>query len=1219
MKKRVLSLLLTLLLVLGLLPAGAFAAGTTVEEYCSGLPLTAEPGTGTTAWTVSGDMLKSGNKGKAYSSSTLKLTFTEDTQFSFEYKVSCEDKYDYFTINDGEKESGNLDWKIWSGEVQTGETVTLVYKKDSSGDKYDDCVYLRNFSCGEGVTVTFHSGDETTTQTIYGTGGALKANTFTKDHAVFAGWSATVDGTVDYDDGAFVSPKESMDLYAVWVDAFVVTFVDGSKTAMQNVPENGTLDSLPTALGKTGYTFVGWFDGETEVIPGTVISGDMTCTAQYTPITYTIRFDANGGSGEMADMTATYDETVTLLENTFTREGYRFLGWSTSRYSSSAAYEDGGEVKNLKNKQDEVQLLYAIWTGLPVTVTVDLNDGSAPTERTCVVGENYNYVFTENGKQFSSLSDPKREGYNFKGWYTEADGGAAVTNQYKFASTTPVTLYAHWAEAVTVTFDANGGSCYTKSKSIDKGTVYGTSLPSASLSGKKFEGWFTAPENGEKVKNTTVFTEDTTLYAQYRPYQLTITFDANGGEGEMEPCIVPSGVPTNLPKNTFTRTGYRFVKWTSTLSQWSTPKYYEDEGGYTWNSAYNDSRTTLYAVWEQTGEPISTPPPTPTPTPAPTPESTPTPMPTPSPTPAPADVKKALEAKLAAGLASPGLTDQVNGEALDPEHVIHDIQFPTTRDFKIDGKYYPVTITSSNPDVIVAPDVNNAARVEVYRPMPGEAPVDVTLTVTITEKASGISASKDIPVTVQPLTQEEIDAELALMERVKAHYFDGIRGSNAAADAITTDLNCFFEVYAGENGELVWVRNHADRVNRGIVPVPMNGWEQTEQWRLFRSSNPEVITHENLLVTRQSEHKAVTVTSYLSSETLGKYAERYPENADLQKLYYQPVSVDLVVTGTEPNGSTPAEERLTVTFTLRGNGSFGFTQTYRDLSEGTTVFEIFSRALTAHGYTYAGHGTYIEAITTPTGVTLSELDEGENSGWMYRINGAIPDTYMGARILKNGDTIEVFYTGDFTNESDYAGGWDSVNIKDRETPLAGASGFVDVPETAWYAEAVEYVCDEGLMVGVSGDRFAPGGDLSRAMLAAVLYRMEESPAVTAGTAFADVPDDTWYTGAIAWGVETEILSGMGDGTFLPNRGVTRQELVSILYRYARYRGMDIDEKQTIGRFSDADRVAPWGYDAVAWAVANGLLCGTEDGRLNPNGNATRAEAAVIFRRFTALP
>ncbi len=104
-------------------------------------------------------------------------------------------------------------------------------------------------------------------------------------------------------------------------------------------------------------------------------------------------------------------------------------------------------------------------------VTIHYNDGTSKTDkRTCVVGESYNYISTESGKQFSSLPDPKREGYNFKGWFTEAEGGAQITNQYKFTGTDPVTLYAHWARAVTVTFDANGGNCYTTSKVIDEGS-----------------------------------------------------------------------------------------------------------------------------------------------------------------------------------------------------------------------------------------------------------------------------------------------------------------------------------------------------------------------------------------------------------------------------------------------------------------------------------------------------------------------------------------------------------------------------------------------------------------------------------------------------------------------------------------------------------------------------------------------------------------------------
>ncbi|MFR7768197.1 MAG: immunoglobulin-like domain-containing protein [Oscillospiraceae bacterium] len=239
------------------------------------------------------------------------------------------------------------------------------------------------------------------------------------------------------------------------------------------------------------------------------------------------------------------------------------------------------------------------------------------------------------------------------------------------------------------------------------------------------------------------------------------------------------------------------------------------------------------------------------------------------------NVREQLLAKLDAGFASyGGLRDAVTGLPLtqrDGKYLVaNDIHFPTTRDFGVDGKYTPVTITSSDTDTIVPPDVNNAARAEVYRPLPGEAAKDVTVTVTITDSDSGVSASRDFVIEVQPLTQQEIDAELALMAAVKAHYFDGIRNANTDAKNILTDLHPFQEAYLDADGRLVWVYDHADLTGSGIVPVAMDGWTESEQWRLFRSSDPDVISHENLLVTRAAGDKTVTVSSELSSETLGK-------------------------------------------------------------------------------------------------------------------------------------------------------------------------------------------------------------------------------------------------------------------------------------------------------------------------------------------------------------
>ena len=274
-------------------------------------------------------------------------------------------------------------------------------------------------------------------------------------------------------------------------------------------------------------------------------------------------------------------------------------------------------------------------------------------------------------------------------------------------------------------------------------------------------------------------------------------------------------------------------------------------------------------------------------------------------------VREDLLAKLDAGFAAcGGLRDAVTGLPLtqrDGKYLAaNDIHFPTTHDFGVDGKYIPVTITSSDEDTIVPPDVNNAARAEVYRPLPGEAAKDVTVTVTLTDADSGVAASRDFVIEVQPLTQAEIDAELALMAEVKAHYFDGIRNANTDAKNILTDLHPFQEAYLDADGQLVWVYDHADLTGSGIVPVAMDGWTESEQWRLFRSSNSRVISHENLLVTRPAEDKTVTIRSELSSETFGKYAARYPGNADFQALSRQAVSAKVTVVGT----NTPIRAQL---------------------------------------------------------------------------------------------------------------------------------------------------------------------------------------------------------------------------------------------------------------------------------------------------------------------
>lgn len=565
-------------------------------------------------------------------------------------------------------------------------------------------------------------------------------------------------------------------------------------------------------------------------------------------------------------------------------------------------------------------------------------------------------------------------------------------------------------------------------------------------------------------------------------------------------------------------------------------------------------------------------------------------------------LREQLQAKLDAGFAAyGGLRDAVTGEVLEERDgkyiAANDIHFPTTGDFGVDGKDTPVTITSSDKDTIVAPGVNNAARVEVYRPLPGEDAKNVTVNVTIRDKETGISVSRDFVIAVQPLTQQEIDDELALMAEVKAHYFDGIRNGNTDPEHITGNLHAFREAYLDADGQLVWVYDTNDQANHGIVPSELPGWQASEQWRLFRSTNPAVISHENLLVTRATEHKAVTIVSELSSETLGKYAARYPDNADFQALSHQAVSARLIVRGTAPTSDEPQVTTSTVTFQLHTDTDMWIQPTIvYDQPEGTTAMDVFQQVLKANGYTYEAKGSYVQAITHPNGPRVAEFSKGPNSGWLFRVNGEFPDVTMSDYQLSDGDVIEVLFTANYMDEPGLFLPFTDVN-------------------NHWAYSAIKRVYNRGLMLGVSDTRFAPNQALSRAMLVTVLYRLADEPDVTADNPFTDVPAGQWYTNAVIWAAANGIVSGFGDGTFRPNAPATRAQAAVMLCGYAKLAGRDTTQRADLSAYADAAEIPSWALAEMQWANAAQLIRGRSDTILAPNAGTTRAEMAKILSTF----
>lgn len=180
--------------------------------------------------------------------------------------------------------------------------------------------------------------------------------------------------------------------------------------------------------------------------------------------------------------------------------------------------------------------------------------------------------------------------------------------------------------------------------------------------------------------------------------------------------------------------------------------------------------------------------------------------------------------------------------------------------------------------------------------------------------------------------------------------------------------------------------------------------------------------------------------------------------------------------------------------------------------------------------------------------------------------------------------------------------------------------YEDASSAAWYHDGVHYCLDTGLMAGVGSDRFVPDGGMTRAMLVAVLYRLEGEPDAVGGPMFTDVTPDAWYADAVGWASSEGIVDGYGDGRFGPDDALTREQLAAILYRYAQYKRLDISigENTNILSYTDAFSVSDYAYPALQWACGSGLVVGmTQNGRavLLPAGTVTRAQTATILLRL----
>ena len=182
-----------------------------------------------------------------------------------------------------------------------------------------------------------------------------------------------------------------------------------------------------------------------------------------------------------------------------------------------------------------------------------------------------------------------------------------------------------------------------------------------------------------------------------------------------------------------------------------------------------------------------------------------------------------------------------------------------------------------------------------------------------------------------------------------------------------------------------------------------------------------------------------------------------------------------------------------------------------------------------------------------------------------------------------------------------------------ETPDQVGS-FVDVHTNDWFADAVQYMLNNGMMNGVTDTTFAPGNTTTRGMIVTILYRLEGEPD-TAASSFTDVASNMYYADAVAWAQANSIVTGITETTFAPDQAITREQMAAILYRYAQHKGYDVTASNDLSSYADGSQISAYATTAMQWANAEGLITGNTDTTINPTGNATRAEVATILMRF----
>lgn len=314
----------------------------------------------------------------------------------------------------------------------------------------------------------------------------------------------------------------------------------------------------------------------------------------------------------------------------------------------------------------------------------------------------------------------------------------------------------------------------------------------------------------------------------------------------------------------------------------------------------------------------------------------------------------------------------------------------------------------------------------------------------------------------------------------------------------------------------------------------------------------------------------------------------------------------ITIDNTASNAVIPVNDRYTVTYADGTNGTVS-----GSVASGSVVSANTKVTLTATpnaGYRFSSwtvngapvFGSATADFTITTNTTISANFVRNSSG-----GGSSSSGSSNSGNTSNGNNNTNTGNGNNTNTGD-----------NTNTGSTWSNPFADVQSNSWYYNAVKFANENGLMSGIGATEFAPNASTNRGMIVSILWRIENSPASSASASFADVAANAYYAQAVDWAANNNIVSGYNSTSFSPNDNITREQLASILYRYAQYKGMDtVTLEENLSSFSDASEISAYAIPALNWAVGQGLMSGVSTTTLNPKGTATRAQVATVLMQF----